>query len=225
MQIILLRSIAEDFSDHPLDETRTDFLAKPVLTSTLFNAVMDRIFAAEKQKDIDSGILSSEVGEKMERQKTSKHPKPVRQSLNPADHLKSFLAGKIHVLIVEDNRINQIVAKNVLAEAGFSSDIANNGNEACNAVRNKKYDIILMDCQMPEMDGFEATDLIRNWEREQGKMRLPIIALTANAVKEDIQRCFDAGMDAYCSKPINPQAVIHLIEEWYEKTNTKNRKV
>jgi CheY-like chemotaxis protein len=130
------------------------------------------------------------------------------------------LEGKVHVLIVEDNRVNQIVAKNVLSEAGFTCDIANNGNEACRAVRSVEYDIILMDCQMPEMDGFEATDLIRHWESEHGKSRVPIIALTANAVKEDIQKCFDAGMDAYCSKPINPQAVIRLIEEWYEKTHS-----
>ena len=217
-QMVLLRSISEDFDQESLDETRTEFIGKPVFTSTLFNAVMNRIFAAERQKGIESGIIAATdwYDKRTVSLKTSKKTKPVKQLLNSADR-KSYLAGKVHVLVVEDNRVNQIVAKNVLAEAGFTCDIANDGNEACSAVRNKKYDIVLMDCQMPEMDGFEATRLIRNWEREHGNKRLPIIALTANAVKEDIQRCFDAGMDAYCSKPINPQAVIQQIEEWYEK--------
>jgi CheY-like chemotaxis protein len=137
--------------------------------------------------------------------------------VNSADR-SSPLAKKIHVLIVEDNRVNQIVAQNLLADAGFTSDIVDNGIEACRAVRNKQYDIVLMDCQMPEMDGLEATCLIRDWEQEHGKKRLPIIALTANATKEDVKKCLDAGMDAYCSKPINPAAMIHLIEEWYEKS-------
>ncbi len=127
--------------------------------------------------------------------------------------LHNLFQKTIHVLVVEDNRVNQIVAKNMIAETGSTCDIANNGREACDAVRNGKYDVILMDCQMPEMDGYEATDLIRKWERGQGKKRIPIIALTANATKEDVQKCLDAGMDAYCSKPINPQTLFETINE------------
>jgi CheY-like chemotaxis protein len=217
--IIMLRSISDDFTGHSLDESRTEFVSKPVLASTLFNAVMERIFAAKKQFDIDSGILSTEIGEKMERQTTAKYAKSVRQPLNAVDRFKSYLTGKVHILAVEDNSINQIVTSNILAEAGFTSDIANDGKEACRAIQNKEYDIILMDCQMPEIDGFEATGLIRQWESEQGKTPIPIIALTANAVKEEIEKCFDSGMDAYCSKPINPLTLIHLIETWYDKTH------
>ena len=69
--------------------------------------------------------------------------------------------------------------------------LAGNGHEACTAVRTKHYDIVLMDCQMPEMDGYEGINLIRQWELEQGKNRIPIIALTANATKKDVQKCFD----------------------------------
>jgi len=219
IQIVLLRSLSDDFDQHILDEHRTEFVGKPVFASALFDAVISRIFAAEREA-IGSGVtLPSGL-------RTPRHEKSgfrwqlesAKQLLNPADRLKSSLAGKVHILIVEDNRVNQIVAKNLLAEAGFTSDIAQNGIEACSAVRNEKYDVVLMDCQMPEMDGFEATHLIRNWEREHGKKHLPIIALTANATKEDVKKCFDAGMDAYCSKPINPLAVIRLIEEWYEKS-------
>ncbi len=84
---------------------------------------------------------------------------------------------------------------------------------------NGRFDIVLMDCQMPEMDGYEATDLIRNWERNNNRRHTPIIALTANAVKGDEQRCLDAGMDAYCSKPINPQVLQQTIEFWYRRSN------
>jgi CheY-like chemotaxis protein len=171
--------------------------------------VINRIFAEKGQERPDSKIISSGVRRQTEL---------ASQILLKADRLKSYLAGNVHVLVVEDNRVNQIVAKNLLAEAGFTCDIAQNGIEACSAVRNEEYDVVLMDCQMPEMDGYEATRLIRNWEREHGKKHLPIIALTANATKEDVRKCFDAGMDAYCSKPISPLAVIRLIEEWYEKS-------
>ena len=217
-QAILLRSILENLEHDVPDEDRIELVGKPVFASALFNGVMNRMFTAETQRGFDSGTttLIDAFGRKGVRTKTSSKSSSVRQPINPTDWLKSHLAGKIHVLIVEDNRINQIVAKNLLTEAGYSSDIANDGVEACSAVRNKHYDIILMDCQMPEMDGFEATRLIRDWERAQGKKRLPIIALTANATKEDVEKCLAAGMDAYCSKPINPIAVIRLIEEWYE---------
>ena len=216
-QVILLRSISDNFDVNALDAARGEFIGKPVIPSTLFNSVMNRIFALERLRSIDSGTSpSAELDtERVVKPKTSWSPKPA-VSLRSVERLKSALAGKFHVLIVEDNRVNQIVAANILAEAGFTNDIVYNGHEACSAVRNKEYDVVLMDCQMPEMDGYEATHLIRNWEREQGRKRLPIIALTANAVKEDVEKCFDAGMDAYCSKPINSSALIHLIEWWYE---------
>jgi signal transduction histidine kinase/CheY-like chemotaxis protein len=218
-QVVLLRSLSEDFEHDALDEERIEWISKPFFSSALFNAVMNRVFVSEIQKGLSSGVFSpvDANGQKLARVLIPPKPRPDAQIANTPDRLKSHLAGKIHVLIVEDNRVNQIVAQNLMAEAGFSSEIACDGVEACSAVRNKKYDVVLMDCQMPEMDGFEATRLIRNWEREQNKRRLPIIALTANATKEDVRRCLDAGMDAYCSKPINPLVVIRLIEEWHEK--------
>jgi CheY-like chemotaxis protein len=198
---------------------QAETIGKPVFASALFNAVMNHIFNEDEQPE-RSGIFG--IDSLNSKVKIREKTKIVQQAAT-TDHLKSHLAGKLHILVCEDNRVNQIVAKNLLAEAGFTCDIANNGREGCRAVQNEKYDIVLMDCQMPEMDGFEATDLIRHWEREHGKSRLPIIALTANAVKEDIDRCFEAGMDAYCSKPINPAMVIHLIEEWYEKMHTDSQ--
>jgi CheY-like chemotaxis protein len=213
-QIIQLRSLSDDFERDIVNDWRAEFVTKPVFASSLFDAVISRIFTAKGMERTDSGIIRGDSGIKTELQW---NPTADKQPQSTAERLRSHLAGKIHVLVVEDNRVNQIVAKNLLIEAGFTCDIAQNGIEACKAVRNTHYDIVLMDCQMPEMDGYEATDLIRNWEREYGKQRLPIIALTANATRDDVQKCLEAGMDAYCSKPINPLAVIRLIEEWYEK--------
>jgi len=217
-QVILLRSLSDDFEHDIVDDYRAEYVGKPVFASALFDAVINRIFAAKRKEKIDSGIITlSDLNIRLEKPKLRWQAESSRQPLTPANRLKSHLAGKVHVLVVEDNKVNQIVAKNLLTEAGFTCDIAQNGIEACSAVRNTQYDVVLMDCQMPEMDGYEATDLIRSWEREHGKQRLPIIALTANATKDDVRKCLEAGMDAYCSKPINPLAVILQIEEWYEK--------
>jgi len=218
-QIIMLRALSDDFDQNVLDDYRVEFVGKPVFASALFDAVINRVFAAKKKEGFDSGtITSDDLNVRLAKPKLRWQAETARQSLSSINRLKSHLAGKIHILVVEDNRVNQIVAKNLLLEAGFTCDVAQNGIEACSAVRHHEYDIVLMDCQMPEMDGYEATDLIRNWEREYGKQRLPIIALTANATKDDVRKCLEAGMDAYCSKPINPLAVIRLIEEWYEKS-------
>ena len=216
--MILLRAFEEDFDQNVLDEIMAETINKPVLASALFDAVMNKIYDVEKRIQIDSGIitLNDLEREKQQKSKNRERSRRIRHTLRLKDNLKSLLAGKIHVLLVEDNRVNQIVAKNILAEAGFTYDIAANGHEACTAVRNQPYDVVLMDCQMPEMDGYEATNLIRHWEQEQGKKRLPIIALTANATKEDVQKCYDTGMDAYHSKPISGQLLIRQIEECYE---------
>ena len=214
-QVIILRPFSGNTSEGILDSNRTEMISKPVFASVLFDAVMNRHFAAKKRKRIHLGTnatddLSTVIVEKLHHHMTH-HESSIIQPM------QSSYAGQIHILIVEDNRVNQIVVQNLLSGVGFTHELAVNGNEACDAVRNKKFDVVLMDCQMPVMDGFEATNLIRRWERDQGKKRVPIIALTANAVKEDVQKCFDVGMDAYCSKPINTNKVISLIEEWYQK--------
>ena len=107
----------------------------------------------------------------------------------------------LKILLVEDNPINQKVASRVLEKAGHSVTIAGNGIEALTHVSGRDFDLVLMDVMMPEMDGLTATVAIR--EREQGTDRhLPIVALTANAMEGDREKCLDAGMDGYVSKPI-----------------------
>jgi CheY-like chemotaxis protein len=120
----------------------------------------------------------------------------------------------MNILIVEDNIINQKLIVRILKILGEEVDIANNGVEALIAVREKKYDIILMDIQMPEMDGYEATRRIRT---DVPKVNQPvIIAMTANALQGDREKCIEVGMDDYMSKPILIDEVKRIVKKWYE---------
>jgi CheY-like chemotaxis protein len=117
-----------------------------------------------------------------------------------------------HVLIVEDNPTNQKVAALILSRAGLRVDVAGNGREAVESFRTSQYDLLLMDCQMPEMDGFEATIEIR--ALEPAGRRVPILALTANVLKGEREKCLDAGMDDYLPKPIRAEALLGKLEQW-----------
>ncbi|MES2941053.1 MAG: ATP-binding protein [Pseudomonadota bacterium] len=120
------------------------------------------------------------------------------------------------VLLVEDNDINQIVACEILAETGASIDIADNGLQGLELARTGRYDLVLMDMQMPVMDGIAATREIR---RTAGLERIPIIALTANATSGDRERCLAAGMDGYVSKPFDPPALWAAMGRWLERSS------
>jgi CheY-like chemotaxis protein len=134
----------------------------------------------------------------------------------------------VQILLAEDNEINQEVANEIIAKAGASLDIVENGKLAVQAVLKKRYDLVLMDCQMPEMDGFEATGKIREYEKE-GKVlhktadHLTIIAMTANAVKGDKELCIAAGMDDYLSKPIEPKELINMINSKLPEEDTGDK--
>jgi len=117
---------------------------------------------------------------------------------------------RLSILLTEDNVINQKIAKRVLEEWGHIIEVASNGKEALTKLQQQPFDLILMDIQMPEMDGLEATRAIRDREMETGG-HIPIIAITAHAMKGDRKRCLDAGMDGYISKPINTQELFDRI--------------
>jgi CheY-like chemotaxis protein len=115
------------------------------------------------------------------------------------------------VLLAEDNAVNQTLALRLLEKHGYSVIVASNGAEAVAAFENDRFDVVLMDIQMPEMDGFEATAAIRAKEKLTGG-HVPIVAMTAHALKGDQERCISAGMDAYVSKPIRTSELFSTLE-------------
>ena len=140
----------------------------------------------------------------------------IAESLDPAKQEQQFQEQEIHanVLVVEDNPINQEVAVEILSTLGCHADIASNGEDAVAMYEAGSYDAILMDCQLPKMDGYAATRAIR--ERETDGDHIPIIALTAHALKGDRERCLDAGMDDYLAKPVNPEMVMSALLRWLQ---------
>jgi PAS domain S-box-containing protein len=136
--------------------------------------------------------------------------------------VKTALTGggktNARILLTEDNVINQKVALGILKKFGYTADIVNNGLEAVKALESKPYDLVLMDCQMPKMDGYDASRFIR----KQISKEIPIIAMTAHAMKGDREKCLDAGMSDYVSKPINPKKLIDAIERWLTETGARD---
>jgi two-component system, sensor histidine kinase and response regulator len=128
---------------------------------------------------------------------------------------------RVRILLAEDNIVNQKVAVAMLRKFGYNPDIVTNGKEAVSALKTVPYDMVLMDCQMPEMDGYEATRQIRNPQSAIRNHAIPIIAMTAHAMQGAREECLEAGMDDYISKPINPQALLDVIEKWAVEPKAK----
>jgi PAS domain S-box-containing protein len=163
--------------------------------------------------------------------------KPARQSelldtvMNAINHVETDVqvaesalpeTRSVRILLAEDNEINQEVALEILQASGFSCDIVANGKEAVDAAEENDYDLIFMDCMMPEMDGYEATRTIRRNEKATGR-RMPIVALTANAMKGDRELCLESGMDDYLSKPLDPDEVVAMIGKWYVDSDVEDK--
>jgi CheY-like chemotaxis protein/HPt (histidine-containing phosphotransfer) domain-containing protein len=163
------------------------FLLKPVNSSVLFDAIMQ--------------ALGKEV------QVVSQAGRPKEQG---AEELNTI--SGVRVLLVEDNEINQQVAQEILQGAGIIVTVANNGQEGVDAARQNEYDAILMDIQMPVMDGYAATHAIRNLKSEI--RNVPILAMTAHAMAGDEQKSLDAGMNGHVTKPIDPDQLFAALQEW-----------
>jgi len=130
-----------------------------------------------------------------------------------------------HILAVDDNEINQTVAVELLTELGYTADVAGNGLEALEAVKRRAYDAVLMDCQMPVMDGYTATREIRAWESERGEARLPIIALTAHAIAGEREKVISAGMDDYLTKPVARALLESTLARYRARKGTRSWRV
>lgn len=170
------------------------YLIKPVRTSRLLDCLAS---AFAPQAEEHQGRVSREPQEA-----TAKNPKPAKSALK--------------ILLVEDHEVNQMVTLNQLAMLGFEADCVGNGEEAIAQLAQQNYDLVLMDCQMPILDGYDTTQEIRR--REGSERHTTIIALTAHALPNDRQKCIEAGMDDYLSKPIAQEALGAMIERWTKHT-------
>jgi CheY-like chemotaxis protein len=122
------------------------------------------------------------------------------------------------VLVAEDNVVNQKVAVRILEKLSCRVDVAANGREALDLLETLDYDLVFMDCQMPEVDGYDATREIRN--RQGTGRHIPVVAMTANALQGDRERCLESGMDDYMSKPVTPGVFREMLERWAAVTIT-----
>jgi len=118
------------------------------------------------------------------------------------------------VLVVEDNSINRLIAGKLLQRLGLQFEYAEDGAEALEKLTSTRFDLVLMDCLMPRLDGFATTEQWRTYEQAQGRPRIPIVAVTANSAAEDRERCLTSGMDDLLSKPINLQGLTGIIARY-----------
>ncbi|RYZ68755.1 MAG: response regulator, partial [Proteobacteria bacterium] len=130
----------------------------------------------------------------------------------------------LRVLVADDVMMNQLLAQKLLEKSGYSVACVSSGKEAVERMRAEKFDLILMDCQMPEMDGYEATRDLRADSHPEIR-DVPIVALTANAMAGDQERCFEAGMDDYLSKPLKRERLVETLNRWIGSTRDQNPKL
>ncbi len=169
------------------------YLTKPIKRADLLEAI-NTILGAQRQGETEKSLVTQ--------------------------HSLREVRGQLRILLVEDNRVNQTLAIRLLEKRGHHVSLATNGAEALAALEIASFDLIFMDIQMPEMDGLQATAMIRTAEKTSGS-HIPIIAMTAHAMSGDRQRCLDAGMDDYISKPIRPGDLTRVLEHFSREVLAK----
>jgi CheY-like chemotaxis protein len=198
--------------------------SRPAIAQTallLLVPMADKLDAAELREygffgHVLKPVRQSTLYDRLVEAVASARPMPGRSASGPAMEPPAPVEGLSgHILLADDNEVNQIVASGVLKKLGMTCDIVGDGRQAVAAVFARSYHLVLMDCLMPEMDGFEATREIRRREQTDypgQARRVPIIALTANAMSGDQERCLQAGMDGYVSKPLDPRRLVLAIK-------------
>ncbi|MDR2756149.1 MAG: response regulator [Planctomycetaceae bacterium] len=191
--IVFLTALSDTTSLQWRNPKNLQTVSKPVQSSALFNAVIHLFSAEISEYSPEEAIPISETNEL-----------------------------SLRVLVAEDNHINQIVITEILRNAGIECVVVSDGLGAVERIKSEWFDAILMDCQMPVLNGFDATRRIRQWEFENSNIyRIPIIALTANVTVDDQAACLAVGMDSYCPKPVEPKRIVALLREWVERKKQK----
>ena len=191
LRLIMLSSAAVSAAERGQESTWFEcMISKPIRLSDLFNAMITVVVGTSPRKTLST--------------------------LSPAvDGEADQLAG-VRILVAEDNPVNRELVHHMLAQLGANSLMATNGLEALDVLARDSVDIVLMDCQMPDLDGYQATKRLREIESEQGRARMPVIALTANALVGDRERCLAAGMDDYLPKPFTRSELSKVLRKWVD---------
>jgi len=168
-----------------------------------FTAVLNKQTA--KQPDAQTGVIGRVITTAQPGDQRAAVPRTTRGA---------------RILLAEDNRVNQAVAQAMLIKLGYQADLVVNGVEALHALSSADYDLVLMDCGMPQMDGYEATRLIRDREVGTRNSLIPIIAITADAMTGDRDKCLDAGMSDYIAKPVELRKLAEILEKWLDPAST-----
>ena len=179
-------------------------------------------------KELLTSFKEKNVAIKQNTQSFHSNEIAITQTEPPIDEPKKLtirsLKDKFHLLIAEDNVVNQKVAMKMLSNLGCKVSIVKNGREALDQVTNNYFDAIFMDCQMPDLDGYEATKLIRQLPIDHHSRDIPIVAFTANAMKDDQRLCKESGMDDYLCKPVSIEKLEIILNKWLEKLTIRQTK-
>ena len=202
--LLMMSSVAANPATADQLQERVTFINKPVHRQQL-HASLARLLEGKSTRDGDTAVPTIEVASPSVVVSRARKPSRIRR-----------------VLLVEDNPVNQEVAQAMLKELGIEWVSAWTGEEALLKLAADTFDIILMDCQMPKLDGYATTRRFREWERRSGRERTPIIAVTANALSGDAARCFETGMDNYLSKPFTIEGLYAMLER-YAREEPANR--
>ena len=204
-RLILMTSMAErGAAKHMQDLGFAGYLTKPMRESDLQSCL--KIVLSD---DVSMGPVADQTGQ----------GRPTSSPTEASDlvtrhSIPDMNRGKVRILLAEDNMVNQKVALGILRKLGWSADAVANGKEALTALETIPYTLVLMDCMMPEMDGYEATTHIRNPQSAVLNHKIPIIAMTANAMQGDREKCLACGMDDFLTKPVNAKAIAETLERW-----------
>ncbi|MCS6828995.1 MAG: PAS domain S-box protein [Caldilinea sp.] len=196
LELIMMSSMGQEGEARAIRQNGfAAYLMKPVRQSDLFNTLRQTLAQSAARSS------AAHAGE----------TKPAIPKLSRSN---------VRVLVAEDNAVNQQVALGILRRMGARAEVVGSGAESIEALRQVPYDIVLMDVQMPDMDGLEATQRIRSGEAGESCRQIPIIAMTAHALQSDRDRCLAAGMNDYISKPVKPQDLHQVLERWLKQTDT-----
>ncbi len=223
LRLIMLTSIDQALTSAERAELNIHAsITKPLRRSRLFDAINATLGLPERETSPVAATPLTDLAAERVAAARSVSPKVAASSVSGGSELVADYSKKVitttgrslNILIVEDNPVNQMVIDELLHDFGHTTVLAENGEQAIEYVKQGNIDMVLMDCQMPVMDGFEATRHLRTMEAQQGSPRMPIIAVTSNAIKGDRERCLDAGMDDYVSKPINTAKLAASISKY-----------